>query len=77
MPQDGKDDDEQLEKLVSALNDSTLNAPHLKRGHKVNGTANGSHSSMPPPSGPPLPYRVKNIEVFYMPETGEVFLDYE
>lgn len=87
LPKDGKDDDEQLEKLLTALNDPVIAAPLPKRSQKdkaadkangaVNGSANGTVSSMPPPAGPVPSYRVKNVEVFYIPETGEMFLDYE
>jgi hypothetical protein len=79
MPQDGKDDDEQLERLLEALSDPAATAPQRRGGgHKPNGTpSNGNGQPMPPPPPPGPGYRVKNVEVFYMPETGEVFLDYE
>lgn len=79
-PQDGKDEDEQYDKLISALNDPTLSAPAPKRGQRpsMNGSVNGGGGGMLPPVVPTAPgYRVKNVDVFYIPETGEIFLDYE
>lgn len=81
LPKDSKDEEEQLEKLLTALNDPTIAAPSRKsHKDKVNGVVNGASTSqdMAPPGSASLPsYRVKNVEVFYLPETGEIFLDYE
>lgn len=78
LPKDGKDDDEQLERLLGALSDPNAVGP-APRNRKSIGATNGAvaSSSMPPPATPAPGYRVKNLEVFYMPETGEVFMDYE
>ncbi|KAL1406251.1 hypothetical protein Q8F55_007945 [Vanrija albida] len=82
LPQDANDDDEQLDKLLTALNDPVLAAPPPRRSKvdKVNGQAapvNGGPNALAQPPLPGPSYRVKNVEVFYMPETGEIFLDYE
>ncbi|GMK57836.1 hypothetical protein CspeluHIS016_0406700 [Cutaneotrichosporon spelunceum] len=74
------DDDAQLDKLISVLHDPTLSAPAPKkpRGSLLaNGAPNGA-GQPPPGRGAPVPgYRVKNVDCFYLPETGEIFLDYE
>lgn len=81
IPKDSTDDEEQLEKLLTALNDPNLAAPARKtHKDKVNGVVNGTSTArdMPQPGSASLPsYRVKDVEVFYLPETGEIFLDYE
>lgn len=78
-PEDGQDEEEQYDKLVSALNDPTLSAPVAKRGQRpsMNGAANGGMLPPVAPASAAPGYRVKNIDVFYIPETGEIFLDYE
>lgn len=81
MPKDSEDDEEQLEKLLTVLNDPTI-AASSKKPHKdkANGVVNGASAvhGTPLPGAAHLPgYRVKNVEVFYLPETGEIFLDYE
>lgn len=84
LPQDANDEDEQMDKLLAALNDPVLAAPVPRRSKVDKAAANGQPAAVngganalmpPPPPGPS--YRVKNVEVFYMPETGEIFLDYE
>lgn len=77
--QDSQDDDEQLNKLMTALQDPTLSAPVPKKPRgsvQANGAPNGT--GQPPPAGSQVPgYRVKNVDCFFIPETGEIFLDYE
>lgn len=78
--QDSKDDDEQLDKLITALHDPTLSAPVPKKPRgsmQTNGAPNGS-AHPPSAAGSSVPgYRVKNVDCFFIPETAEIFLDYE
>jgi hypothetical protein len=77
---DTNDDEAQLDKLISVLHDPTLSAPAPKKPRasmQANGAPNGA-GQPPPAQGGPVPgYRVKNVDCFYLPETGEIFLDYE
>lgn len=77
--QDSSNDEEQLNKLMAALQDPTLCAPLPKKPRgstQANGALNGA--GQPPPAPGPVPgYRVKNVDCFIIPETGEIFLDYE
>ncbi|CAK9782707.1 hypothetical protein CC85DRAFT_92470 [Cutaneotrichosporon oleaginosum] len=78
---DSNDDEAQLSKLISVLHDPTLSAPVPKRPRaslQANGAPPNGAGQPPPGHGSLVPgYRVKNVDCFYLPETGEIFLDYE
>ncbi|KAK4688137.1 hypothetical protein P7C73_g1979, partial [Tremellales sp. Uapishka_1] len=79
LPVDGKDDEEQADRLLSALR-GELVPEALGVGVKkstvtkaVNGNAGGVEVNGLGGTG----WRLKNVDVWYVQETGEVFLDYE
>jgi bromodomain adjacent to zinc finger domain protein 1A len=92
LPPDSEDPSEQLELLLSALRGDLLPGAVLavpgRRSVKANGQSHAGQTGVAPSPHSeggngvvaPLPgtgYKVKNVEVYYIEETGEIFLDYE
>ncbi|WVR04567.1 hypothetical protein IAU60_001574 [Kwoniella sp. DSM 27419] len=94
-PPDGKDDEEQLDRLLAVFKGQMAGVSHGtgkgKRAAKAsaaalpaNGRANGpdAESSNGVVNGhveqeQPAAWRAQDRECWYMPETGEIFMDYE
>ncbi|ORY30989.1 hypothetical protein BCR39DRAFT_100098 [Naematelia encephala] len=92
MPQDGKDDEEQLDRLLSVVRGEMGGVAAIQRGgkraghHRQSLTANGA---LPTPYGDGTgvngaangeknaTWKIWDRECFYLPETGEIFTDYE
>ncbi|KAK8847357.1 hypothetical protein IAR55_005214 [Kwoniella newhampshirensis] len=106
IPPDGKDDEEQLEKLLSVFRGEfgggVVAGPGGARGGRksiagkptgpvtatmtsavtVNGengmeTQNGNGDAKGENGGPAVAWRIHDRECWYLPETGEIFTDYE
>ncbi len=92
LPEDGKDDDEQLDRLQAALKGDfqslylgsgggSQRSGSVKVDSKVkvrNGYGQDHEDNPTSAQGIVIPaFKVKDVDCFYIPETGEVFLDYE
>ncbi|KAL7419030.1 hypothetical protein Q5752_006715 [Cryptotrichosporon argae] len=84
LPPDGKDDEEQLERLAAILADPVIASrrvrAHVNGGDEADAEAAYAKPVIDEADTVELPnpaWKVKNAEVFYIPETGEMFLDYE
>lgn len=90
MPPDGKDDAEQLEKLLAVFRGEFTNGQTTVVGKKSKGKAVVPNSNMvngeSPQDGEPsatvqedpaVAWRIHDRDCWYIPETGEIFTDYE
>ncbi|OWZ33000.1 hypothetical protein J007_05493 [Cryptococcus neoformans] len=90
IPPDGKDDAEQLEKLLAVFRGEFTNGQTTVVGKKSKGKAVAPSSSIvngeSPQDGEPsatvqeepaVAWRIHDRDCWYIPETGEIFTDYE
>lgn len=90
IPPDGKDDAEQLEKLLAVFRGEFTNGHTTVVGKKSKGKAVAPSSTMvngeSPQDGEPsatvqeepaVAWRIHDRDCWYIPETGEIFTDYE
>jgi hypothetical protein len=90
IPPDGKDDEEQLDKLLFVFREDTTNgaAAPVVKGRKsgvtkmvgpadLNGLIEKPNGEVDEQGQVGTTWRVWDRECFYIPETGEIFTDYE